>query len=106
MPDPTAQPSASPAPSPSAWLLGPAELAAIRADAGLRDRLARGEQPSEDDPDPAARLLGAWLREVEDGGARLPPSTSTTPRVALAATGARAAAWRATTSRCALLRSA
>ena len=53
-----------------AWLLTPADLDAIRADGTLRDRLARGERPGADDPGPAARLLAAWLHEVENGGAR------------------------------------
>jgi hypothetical protein len=66
MSDPTARPSLSPQPSPSAWLLGPGDLAAIRADNALRTRLGAGEQRDENDPDPVA----AMLAEVAGGGAR------------------------------------
>lgn len=64
MPDPIAQPSPSPNPTHPAWLLTPRDLSAIAAADRLLDRLARGEQPSEHDPDPAACLLARWLREV------------------------------------------
>jgi hypothetical protein len=50
---------------PVPWLLGPADLAAIRADDALIDRLARGELPDATDPDPIAASLSAWLHEVE-----------------------------------------
>ncbi len=70
MPDPTAQPSLSPEPPTSAWLLGPDQLRAIHAHDALRDRLGAGERPAEDDPDPVAAALGAWLREVANGGTR------------------------------------
>jgi hypothetical protein len=68
VPDPTAQPTLSLDP-PSTWLLGPVELAAIRADDRLIDLLAAGERPNLNDSDPAVRLLAAWLVEVVDGGA-------------------------------------
>jgi hypothetical protein len=68
--DPTARPSLSPELSTPAWLLGPAELAAINADDALINRLGAGEQPGENDPDPVAAALGAFVAEVEDGGAR------------------------------------
>ena len=55
---------------PSAWLFTPADIRAVLADDALRDRLARGERPDEDDPDPAARLLARWLLEFETGGTR------------------------------------
>jgi hypothetical protein len=67
MPDPTAGPCLSIEPSRSAWLLTPADLAAIHADR-LRDRLAAGEQLDEDSP--ACARLAAWLREVANGGTR------------------------------------
>lgn len=51
-----------------AWLLGPADLAAIQADDELLDALAAGEQP--DESTPRGAQLAAWLREVNDGGAR------------------------------------
>jgi hypothetical protein len=55
---------------PAPWLLGPAEINAIRADGALIDRLARGELPDANDPDPIAAALAAWLVAVETGGAR------------------------------------
>lgn len=67
MPDSTASPSPTPEPSSSPWLLGPDAFAAIRADDALCDRLARGEQPDEHDPDPTAAHLATWLLEVADG---------------------------------------
>lgn len=67
MPDPTAQPT-RPTDNHASWLLGPTDLSAIAADDELLDALAAGEVP---DPfDPLGRLLAAFLREVEDGGAR------------------------------------
>jgi hypothetical protein len=51
-----------------AWLLGAVDLAAIHADDRLLDRLAAGDQPHPNDPDPAAALLAAWL-DVVAGGA-------------------------------------
>ena len=48
-----------------AWLLTPADLAALRAAGELLDRLAAGELPNESDP--AGAHLAAWLREVADG---------------------------------------
>ena len=71
MSNPTAHPSLPPEPPSSpAWLLGPRDIQAIRADDALRDRLARGQRPDEDDPDPTARVLSAWLAEVANGGTR------------------------------------
>jgi hypothetical protein len=70
VPDSTAQLSPSPEPPTAPWLLGPDQLRAIHADDRLRDRLGAGEWPAEDDPDPVAGLLGAWLREVANGGTR------------------------------------
>ena len=70
MPNPTAR---SPIPEPqhaSAWLLGPADLAAIHADDALIDRLGDGEQPDENDLDPVAAALAAWLVQVAGGDAR------------------------------------
>jgi hypothetical protein len=52
----------------AAWLLGPADIAAVTADSALLHRLAAGERPSEDSP--AGARLAARLRKVEDGGAR------------------------------------
>ncbi len=53
MSDRTARPDLSPEPpAPSAWCLGPADLAAIRADDALLDRLAAGELPDPADEDP------------------------------------------------------
>jgi hypothetical protein len=51
--------------SPAAWLLGPADLAAIRADNALLGYLATGGEP--DPTDPVGALLAAWLREVANG---------------------------------------
>jgi hypothetical protein len=66
--NPTARP---PLPSdPAPWLLGPAEISAIRADDALIDRLARGELPDPSDPDPIAASLAAWLGSITAGGAR------------------------------------
>jgi hypothetical protein len=59
----SAQPSLLDPPHP-AWLLGPADIRAVLADDALRARLARGEQPSEDDSDPVAAGLARWLLEV------------------------------------------
>jgi hypothetical protein len=68
--NPTARPPLPHNPAP--WLLGPAEIAAIRADNALINRLAGGERPDshDPDPDPVASALAAWLHEVEIGGAR------------------------------------
>jgi hypothetical protein len=53
-----------------AWLVGPAQITAIRADDELIDRHAHGERPDLHDADPAAAALAAWLHEVAIGGAR------------------------------------
>ena len=50
------------------WLLGPADLDAIRHDDTLLAALAAGEAPDPDDP--LAAHLVAWLAEVDAGGAR------------------------------------
>ena len=64
--DPTRPVPTTPAP----WLLGPADINAIRADDNLLDRLARGELPDANDPDPIAAALAAWLGSITAGGAR------------------------------------
>ena len=61
MSDPTARPTL-PTESPAPWLLGPADLDALRADDALISRLAFGEKP--DPADPVAVHLPAWLAEV------------------------------------------
>jgi hypothetical protein len=66
--DPTARPPLTRDPAP--WLLGPAEISAIRADDNLLDRLARGELLDAHDPDPIAAALAAWLVTVAASGAR------------------------------------
>jgi hypothetical protein len=67
-----------PSPDPAPWLIGPADLAAIRSDDRLLDRLGRGERPDQNDRDPIGALLALWLAEVDDtGGARWPPLTAT-----------------------------
>jgi hypothetical protein len=66
--NPTARPVLPSAAVP--WLLGPAEIAVIRADEALLDRLAPGERPDPHHPYPIAALLATWLHEVEIGGAR------------------------------------
>ena len=47
-------------PQDSAWLLGPTDVAAIRAGGALLDLLAAGERPDDT----------SELREVQDGDAR------------------------------------
>jgi hypothetical protein len=53
---------------PAPWCLGPADLAAVRADDGLLDALAGGDVP--DPSDPLGRTNATFVREVVDGGAR------------------------------------
>lgn len=53
---------------PATWLLGPADFAAIHADAGLLRRLAAHQCP--DDTEPVGARLAAFLGEVEGGCAR------------------------------------
>jgi hypothetical protein len=48
----------------------PDQLRAIHADDAPLDRLGAGERPAKDDADPVAAALGAWLREVANGGTR------------------------------------
>lgn len=67
MHDPVNTPAPPDEPHP-AWLLTPADLAAINADDRLRDRLAAGEQPDENDP--VSVRLATWLLEVANGGMR------------------------------------
>ena len=50
------------------WILGPVDLAAVRADEQLLERLAAGGEPDPDDV--LGAHLAAWLREVKDGGTR------------------------------------
>jgi hypothetical protein len=63
---PVSEPTYAQPPAP--WLLAGADLAAILDDHRLLDALARGEAP-----DPTDRLgwvLAAFVREIQDGGAR------------------------------------
>jgi hypothetical protein len=53
-----------------AWLLTPGDLAAIRADDALHDRLAPGDRPDETELEPVAAVLARWLLEVANGGIR------------------------------------
>jgi hypothetical protein len=51
--------------APAAWLLGPTDLGADRADDALLNVLAAGGEPNPTDP--VGARLAAWMREVQDG---------------------------------------
>jgi hypothetical protein len=66
MPDPTRPiPTTEPL---APWLLGHADLTAIREDDALLDALAAGREP--DELGELGALLAAWLDEVPGGDAR------------------------------------